>query len=211
MVCQCSVSVLSMVWLDLTAEHGLSTSLLTESKLLFLAKIEAKSLQKSKYSLAILLVALLITYWATHSEKITSSSAVVESTSQTANYSESQLSSHANNPSHGNNPELLRAFEQRKSNIWLVGSGEVSKILPDDNKGSRHQRFIVKVNLTQTILIAHNIDLAQRVANLQPGDKIQFYGEYEWNDKGGVIHWTHHDPSDKKTGGWIKHNEIIYQ
>jgi hypothetical protein len=40
---------------------------------------------------------------------------------------------------------------------------------------------------------------------------IQFYGEYEWNNKGGVVHWTHRDPNGHHVGGWLKHNGSTYQ
>jgi len=42
-------------------------------------------------------------------------------------------------------------------------------------------------------------------------DQIEFFGEYEWNDKGGVIHWTHDDPEEIHVNGWIFHNNVIYQ
>ena len=162
-------------------------------------------MKKSNYLVAILLAGLLIAQWMLNEEKTASNSAATLSHSPTINVPESQSRALRNNP------ELQEAFDEKKSNLWLVGSGEVIKILSDDNKGSRHQRFLLKVNVTQTILIAHNIDLAEKVANLKPGDMIQFYGEYEWNEKGGVVHWTHHDPAGKKTGGWIKHNDIMYK
>jgi hypothetical protein len=60
-------------------------------------------------------------------------------------------------------------------------------------------------------LIAHNIDLAPRVAQLNTGGTILFYGEYEWNEKGGVIHWTHHDPDNRHINGWLKHGGKTYQ
>lgn len=85
------------------------------------------------------------------------------------------------------------------------------KLLADDLKGSRHQRFILKLNTGQTLLVAHNIDLAPRIDNLSEGDEISFYGEYEWNDRGGVIHWTHYDPKGKHTAGWLVHDGKVYQ
>lgn len=106
---------------------------------------------------------------------------------------------------------LENAVSNRLSNQQLAGQAEVVKILPDDNNGSRHQRFIVKLNSGRTLLVAHNIDLAQRIDTLRPGDTIAFYGEYEWNQKGGVMHWTHHDPQGRHPDGWIKHNGQTYQ
>jgi hypothetical protein len=84
-------------------------------------------------------------------------------------------------------------------------------VLPDDNEGSRHQRFIVRLASGRTVLIAHNIDLAPRVEGLTAGDSVEFSGEFENNDKGGVVHWTHHDPDGRHVGGWIKHGGRVYQ
>ncbi len=106
---------------------------------------------------------------------------------------------------------LKNAFQHRTSNIRVEGEGMVSKLLSDDTDGNRHQKFIVTLNSGQTILIAHNIDLAGRVNSIQEGDRIAFNGEYEWNEKGGVIHWTHHDPKGHHASGWLKHNGQVYQ
>ena len=106
---------------------------------------------------------------------------------------------------------LAEAFDNRRSNIQVQGSGRVSKVLADDNKGSRHQRFILQLASGQSLLVAHNIDLAQRVASIEVGDLVQFSGEYEWNERGGVIHWTHHDPDGRHVAGWLKHAGRTYQ
>jgi hypothetical protein len=109
------------------------------------------------------------------------------------------------------NTSLKNAYRNRKSNIQISGCGIVKKVLKDDLKGSRHQRFILKVNPNQTILIAHNIDIAPRISNLHQGARVSFCGEYEWNTKGGVVHWTHHDPNRRHSSGWLKHNGRTYQ
>lgn len=106
---------------------------------------------------------------------------------------------------------LAQAFRNQQSDVQVQGQGVVSKLLPDDLKGSRHQRFIVKLASGQSLLVAHNIDLAPKITQLREGDTIEFYGEYEWNNKGGVLHWTHHDPRNKHVGGWLKHQGKIYQ
>jgi hypothetical protein len=99
-----------------------------------------------------------------------------------------------------------RAFKNRTSNVQVEGEGIVARILADDLAGSRHQRFVVRLASGQTVLIAHNIDIAPRVAGLEKSDSVRFYGEYVWNAQGGMVHWTHHDPEGRHVSGWLKHN-----
>ena len=106
---------------------------------------------------------------------------------------------------------IQQAYQQRQSDIQVQSVGEVIAVLKDDNEGSRHQKFILELENSQTVLVAHNIDLAPRIDNIQKGDQVEFYGEYEYSDKGGVIHWTHHDPSRKHVDGWLKHLGRTYQ
>jgi hypothetical protein len=106
---------------------------------------------------------------------------------------------------------IEKAFKNSQSGIQVGGSGKVIKILPDDTHGSQHQRFIIELKSGQTLLISHNIDIAPRISTLNVGDHINFYGEYEWNSKGGVVHWTHHDPSGVHEGGWLNHAGKIYE
>lgn len=99
------------------------------------------------------------------------------------------------------------AFLQRQSGIWVEAEGTIERLLADDTKGSRHQRFIVRLSPARTLLISHNIDLANR-APIAPGDTIAFRGKYEWNERGGVVHWTHRDPQTASdpdsSGGWLR-------
>jgi hypothetical protein len=114
-------------------------------------------------------------------------------------------------PSTTSDQILRAAFENRQSNLQVQGSGTVDRILSDDNDGSRHQRFILRLDSGQTLLIAHNIDLAPRISSLARGDRVEFFGEYEWNPQGGVIHWTHHDPAGRHVEGWLRHGGRVYQ
>ena len=118
----------------------------------------------------------------------------------------------ASTPSMAEGVRLLQqAFQNQQSNVQVRAVGQVIRVLSDDRDGSQHQRFIVRLSSGQTLLIAHNIDLAPRVNSLSVGDRVEFYGEYEWNPQGGVIHWTHHDPAGRHVGGWIRHNGQVYQ
>ncbi len=60
------------------------------------------------------------------------------------------------------------------------------------------------------MLIAHNIDVAPRVP-IETNQPITIYGQYEWNDRGGVVHWTHADSHGSHEGGWINFQGKKYQ
>ena len=122
-----------------------------------------------------------------------------------------RISENSDHRHEGLNQEVLSAVHKKMSNVWVAGEGKVSRLLSDDNYGDRHQRFILRLSPEHTVLISHNIDIAHRINKINQGDLVEFYGEYEWNSKGGVIHWTHHDPRGKHPGGWLKHNGRVYK
>lgn len=107
-------------------------------------------------------------------------------------------------------PELEQAHAQHRSNVWVDGGGTVTRLLRDDKKRPRHQRFVVRVASGFTVLVAHNIDLAPRVP-LKKGDEVTFHGEYLWSEQGGTVHWTHEDPKHEKEGGWIRWKDFVYR
>jgi hypothetical protein len=106
---------------------------------------------------------------------------------------------------------ITRAFENRQSDVPVEGRGTVVRLLPDDTAGSRHQRFIVRLDSGTTVLIAHAVDVAGRVSPLEVGDELSFRGEYVWNPKGGIVHWTHHDPEGRHTPGWIRCGDRTFE
>ena len=109
------------------------------------------------------------------------------------------------------NQQIYNAYKHHQSDVQVLGIGTVSRILSDDLEGSQHQRFILRLDSGHTILIAHNIDLAPKIYTLNQGDTVEFYGEYKYNNKGGVVHWTHHDPSNRHEHGWLLHRGKRYE
>jgi hypothetical protein len=107
--------------------------------------------------------------------------------------------------------QIAQAFVNHRSGVVVSGAGTVTRILEDDLDPPRHQRFIVRLGNGQTVLISHNIDLAPRVNSLGEDTSVAFTGQYEWNEKGGVIHWTHHDPDAKRAGGWIQYGGHVFR
>lgn len=144
-------------------------------------------LLKTAVYVLLLLVSSLAAYYAVDSDKLTTT---VESANAVG--------------------AIEHAYQQRQSKVWVEVEGIVVKLLPDDNDGSRHQKFILKVDSGRTLLVAHNVDLASRVP-LSVSDKLKLRGRYEWSEKGGVLHWTHHAPNREIAGGWIEFNGRRYQ
>ena len=108
---------------------------------------------------------------------------------------------------------LMEAYRNGESDLIVTGMGLVEKLLPDDLKGSCHQKFILRLASGQSILVSHNIDsdVSPRIDDLREGDVVKFKGEYEWNERGGVLHWTHDDPKDWHADGWLEHNGVRYE
>jgi Protein of unknown function (DUF3465) len=105
---------------------------------------------------------------------------------------------------------LKRTYGVSDTGTWIEGTGVVRRLLPDDNDGARHQRVVLDLRNGQTVLLAHNLDLAERIP-LGLGDRVQFRGVYEWNELGGLLHWTHHDPLGIEEGGFVLYRRKRYR
>ncbi len=93
----------------------------------------------------------------------------------------------------------------------VIASGVIVKVLPDDNEGSRHQRFLVELSDGHVVKISHNIDLAPRIPNPREGDELTFKGDFEANELGGAVHWTHRDPRNRHEHGYLEHDGVRYE
>ena len=114
-------------------------------------------------------------------------------------------------PFHYDAGAIAEAFATHRNLPQVTGFGTVERVLKDDTSGLKHQKFLLKISPTITILIAHNIDLAPRIEQLYEGDYVEFKGEYIYTPKGGTVHWTHKDPRGHHQNGWLKHASQTYE
>ena len=105
---------------------------------------------------------------------------------------------------------MSELYNKSDDGSWIEVTGFVRRLLADDSDGSRHQRFILDIGDRRTLLIAHNIDLAERVP-LGMGDRVRVRGMYEWNELGGLMHWTHHDPLGIEKGGYVRYRTRVFK
>ena len=101
-------------------------------------------------------------------------------------------------------------YKKSDDGSWIEVTGFVRRLLSDDNDGSRHQRSIIEINGRRTLLIAHNIDLAERVP-VGMGDRVHVRGMYGWNELGGLVHWTHRDPHGVEDGGYVRYRTRMFE
>ncbi|HEY9754099.1 MAG TPA: DUF3465 domain-containing protein [Oculatellaceae cyanobacterium] len=102
------------------------------------------------------------------------------------------------------------AMQEQGGRAEITGKVRVYKVLAEDDEGLRHERFLVMLSNGRTVMVAHSIDRAPRVP-VVAGDVVVLHGEFIGNEKGGVIHWTHHSDSPKHEGGWIMFNGKRYE
>lgn len=106
--------------------------------------------------------------------------------------------------------DVIAAQTAQSQKVEITVSARVYKLLPDDNQGLPHQRFLLRLNNGTTVLVAHDTRLAPHVP-LSEGDLVCIHGEYIWNNRGGVIHWTHRCLNGHHDGGWIDFKGQRYQ
>ncbi|RFF29855.1 DUF3465 domain-containing protein [Wenzhouxiangella sediminis] len=108
------------------------------------------------------------------------------------------------------NERLLNAFQQGRTGVWVSGHGTVAQLIGDVTiAGEAHQRVVVNVDDSLDLIVRHSVEASERVPFAQ-GDPVAFQGRYEWNGRGGVLGYTHHDPEQPGEGGWIRHDGTTY-
>ena len=115
-------------------------------------------------------------------------------------------------PATADNAAVQRDYAEKRSTLEVTAEGMVTRVLADDSGPSGvHQRFVVRLaGSTQTVLVDNNVTIGQR-APVLPDNDVIVHGEYVWNDQGGLIHFTHHDPAHTHEGGWIEFKGVRYQ
>lgn len=98
---------------------------------------------------------------------------------------------------------MTGSYGKADSGTWIEAAGIVIRLLSDEPGAERHQRFVLDAGSGRSLLVLHNLELAERVP-VGLGDRVRVRGLYEWNAQGGLVHWTHRDPMGVEDGGWIR-------
>ncbi len=106
------------------------------------------------------------------------------------------------------NAAVYDAWAQQHSRVEVEASGSVARVLGIRRGPSgAHEGFLLHLRGSGgrglTVRVEVNVDFTGPIP-LAPGDDVTVRGEYEYDPRGGVIHWTHHDPSGRHPGGYIE-------
>lgn len=113
----------------------------------------------------------------------------------------------------GNNGAICQAFDAQQSHVEVVADGTVTRDLGlRAGRSGTHEGYLLRLNndCALVLKVETNVDLTGPV-RLRAGDRALVKGEYEWTRLGGVVHWTHHDPSGRHEGGYVKVEGRTYQ
>lgn len=106
--------------------------------------------------------------------------------------------------------DIVRAVNDQRRVDFVEGGGlTVTKLLPDDNNGLKHQKWMVRLSNGFTMQAVYNSDLCPRVP-LKVGDVIAMGGQFIWTKGGALLHWLHHDPKGRRPDGFVFVNGKFY-
>ncbi len=106
--------------------------------------------------------------------------------------------------------EILLALDEGKGLDFVeIKGAEVVRLLPDDNEGRRHQKWIFEIAGGHRITAIYNTSFSEAVP-LEIGDIVNVGGQYIFDKNGGVIHWLHVDPKKNRPDGYVELNGKRY-
>jgi hypothetical protein len=112
------------------------------------------------------------------------------------------------------NAAVYNAWVQKRSYVEVTASGSVARVLGTrPGPSGVHTQFLVHLGAGGnglTVRVADNVDMTGRLA-ISPGDSVVLRGEYIYDPRGGLIHWTHRDPRGRHEAGYVSINGRYYQ
>lgn len=106
--------------------------------------------------------------------------------------------------------DIIRAVnDRRRVNYVEGGSMTVTKVLPDDDYGRKHQKWMVRLTNGEVMQAVYNSDMCPEVP-VKVGDVIAMGGMFLWTSSGPMLHWLHHDPRGTRPDGYVYVNGKYY-
>ncbi len=112
-----------------------------------------------------------------------------------------------------NNSAVYAAFASGTSGVEVSAAGRVTRTLGmRTGRSGIHEGFLMRADGKPALVVRveDNVDLTGPIP-LSEGERVVVHGQYEYYPRGGVIHWTHHDPAGRHPNGYIIVGGKTYQ
>ncbi|MGH7728205.1 MAG: DUF3465 domain-containing protein [Vulcanimicrobiaceae bacterium] len=113
------------------------------------------------------------------------------------------------------NGAIYRAWRSGRSHFEATADGAVARILGTrEGPSGRHEGFLVHLTGSAggglTVRVEDNVDLTGPIP-LQDGEPVEVRGEYIYDSRGGLLHWTHRDPAGRHAAGYVRVDGRYFQ
>lgn len=117
--------------------------------------------------------------------------------------------------SHANNGAVYDAWRDARSHVEVTLEGSVARVLGTRmGRSSRHEGFLVHLSGGDgrglTVRVEDNVDLTGPIP-LTEGRFVEVRGEYVYDARGGLVHYTHRDPRARHAAGYVLVDGKFYQ
>jgi hypothetical protein len=113
------------------------------------------------------------------------------------------------------NGAVYSAWSEHRSHIEVTASGSVAHVLGTRaGPSGEHEGFLLHLRGAAgrglTVRVEDNTDLTGPIP-LQAGSDVEVRGEYIYDSRGGLIHYTHRDPRLRHPAGYVRVEGKVYQ
>ena len=118
-------------------------------------------------------------------------------------------------PSDDPNGAVYAAWSEHRSHVEVTASGSVAHVLGTRaGPSGEHEGFLLHLRGAAgrglTVRVEDNTDLTGPIP-LQAGSDVEVRGEYVYDPRGGLIHYTHRDPRLHHPAGYVRVEGKVYQ
>ena len=113
------------------------------------------------------------------------------------------------------NGAVYDAWRAQRSGAEVTADGSIARILGTRaGPSGEHEGFLLHLRGASgrglTVRVETNVDLTGPIP-LSPGEDVEVRGEYVYDSSGGIIHYTHRDPSGRHAAGYVRTGTALYQ
>ena len=113
------------------------------------------------------------------------------------------------------NGAVYDAWRAGRSHIEVVANGSVARMLGTRRgRSGNHEGFLLHLSGSAgrglTVRVEDNVDLTGPIP-LSEGQDVVVRGEYIFDQRGGIVHYTHRDPRGRHISGYVLVDGKFYQ